>query len=37
MMAAKQAEFSSSIAERGQNEMLSQNMTYEKGTVYELI
>lgn len=37
MMAAKQAEFSSSIAERGQSEMLSQSMTYEKGTIYELI
>jgi len=37
MMAAKQAEFANSIAERGQSEMLGQTMTYEKGTVYELI
>jgi hypothetical protein len=37
MMAAKQAEFANSIAERGQNEMLGQTMTYEKGTIYELI
>jgi len=36
MMAAKQSEFANSIAERGQSEMLSQSMTYETGTVYEL-
>jgi hypothetical protein len=37
MMTAKGAEFANSLAVRGQSEMLSQSMTYETGTVYNLI
>jgi len=37
MMGAKQAEFTTSLAERGEKERMAQNMTYEKATVFELI
>lgn len=37
MVAVKQAEFSSSLAERGQKDRMAQDMTYETTTAYELI
>lgn len=37
LMAAKQAEFTTSLAERGEKERMAQDMTYEKTTTYELI
>lgn len=37
MMAVKQAEYSSSVAERGENERIAASMTYETNITFELI
>ena len=37
MMAIKQAEYSSSVAERGETERIAASMTYETNITFELI